>query len=266
MHDIATLAEPDYTQRAPRQRPLEIARDTFVIRALTPSVGGTWTNLNAMVIRGAEPVLVDTGMITDRETWFEDVFALVAPEAVRWIFVTHLDTDHSGNLVEALARCPNAQVVTSRGESFRVTASLGIAPERMRIVDEAFDAGDRTLRAIRPPVYDSPYTRGLFDPTTGVYYASDAFCAPIPEGPVDWVDEIAEPLWAQGFARFHHASLCPWIALADPALYRREVDRLATLGITTIAGAHTPPLRGASVARGFEELLRLPGALRADSD
>ncbi len=258
MQDIAVLAEPDYSLAKPRQRPLEIAADTFVIRALTPSVGGSWTNLNSMVIAGAEPVLVDTGMVTDRETWFEDVFSLVAPEDVRWIFVTHLDTDHSGNLVEALARCPNAQVVTSRGESFRVTASLDVPAARMRIVDDAFAVGDRTLRAIRPPVYDSPYTRGLFDPTTGVYYASDAFCAPIPGDPVDWVDQIPDTLWAQGLARFHHASLCPWVALADPALYRREVDSLAALGITTIAGAHTPPLRGASVARGFEEIARLP--------
>lgn len=262
MQDIATLAGPDYSRPVPRQHPLEIARDTFVIRALTPSVGGTWTNLNAMVIRGAEPVLVDTGMVTDRETWFEDVFSLVAPDEVRWIFVTHLDTDHSGNLVEALARCPNAAVVTSRGESFRVTASLGIPAERMRIVDDAFEAGDRTLRAIRPPVYDSPYTRGLLDPTTGVYYASDAFCAPMPEDPVDWVEEIPAALWKEGMARFHHASLCPWVALVDPVLYRREVDRLAALGIETIAGAHTPPLRGASVPRAFEELARLPEAVR----
>ncbi len=261
MQDIATLTEPDYSLAAPRQRPLEIASDTFVIRALTPSVGGTWTNLNAMVIRGAEPVLVDTGMVTDRATWFEDVFSLVAPEEVRWIFVTHLDTDHAGNLVEALARCPNAQVVTSRGESFRVTASLDVPAERMRIVDNVFDVGDRTLRPIRPPVYDSPYTRGLFDPATGVFYASDAFCAPMPEGPVDWVDEISPALWAKGFARFHHASLCPWVSLVDPALYRKEVDRLAALDITTIAGAHTPPLRGGSVARAFDELLRLPGAV-----
>lgn len=258
MQDIATPAVPDYSLPVPRQRPLEVAAETFVIRALTPSIGGTWTALHSMVIRGAEPVLVDTGMVSDRATWFEDVFALVAPEEVRWIFVTHLDTDHSGNLLEALDRCPNARAVTSPGESFRVIASLGIPAERLRIVDEEFDVGDRVLRAVRPPVYDSPYTRGLLDPVTGVYYASDAFCAPMPEGPIDWVDEIAEALWAPGMARFHHASLCPWVALVDRRLYRREVDRLAALEIGTIVGAHTPPLRGASIPRAFAELARLP--------
>lgn len=250
---------------APRQRPLEVAPETFVIRALTASVGGTWTNLNSMVIRGAEPIVVDTGMVTHRDTWFEDVFSLVPPDEVRWLFVTHIDTDHAGNLIEALERCPNAALVTSQGESFRVAASLGVPFERMRMIDngQGLDLGDRRLRAVRPPVYDSPYTRGLFDETTGVYYASDAFCAPNPEVPVDWVDEIPAQWWAESFARFHYGSLCPWVGLVDPARFRGEVDRLAALGIEAIVSAHAPAMRGASVAGALALLADLPRAAPA---
>jgi flavorubredoxin len=255
-----SLFGPGTGAAVPRQYPLEVAPDTFVIRALTPSVGGTWTNLNSMVIRGQEPIVVDTGMVTDREIWFEDVFSLVAPEDLRWIFVTHNDTDHSGNLLEALDRCPNAMLVTSHGESFRSAASFGIPFERMRMADNGqdFAVGDRTLKAIRPPVYDSPYTRGLFDPTTGVYYASDAFCAPMPPDPVDWAEEIPDADWAETMARFHHSSLCPWVAFADKALFRAEVGRIEALGVEVIVSAHSPAIRGARVARAFEELARLP--------
>lgn len=250
----------DLSRPAPRQRPLEVAPGVFSIRALTASVGGTWTHLNSMVICAAEPVIVDTGMITHRNEFFEDVFSLVAPEAVRWIFVTHIDTDHAGNLIEALERCSNAAMITSRGESFRAAASLGIPFERMRMVDngERFAVGDRMLRALRPPVYDSPYSRGLFDEASGVYYASDAFCAPVPAGPVDWVEQIDPDLWAAGLASFHHASLCPWVALVDQAKYQREIDGLARLGIEVIASAHSPAIRGASVGRAFDLLARLP--------
>ena len=259
---------PNLSIPAPRQRPLEVAADTFVIRALTPSVGGTWTNLNSMVIRGAEPVIVDTGMVTDRATWFDDVFSLVQPDEVRWIYVTHNDSDHAGNLVEALQRCPNARVVTSRGESFRTSASFGIPLERIRMVDagQSFDVGDRSLRAVRPPVYDSPYTRGLFDPGTGVYYASDAFCAPMPEGPVDRVDQIPAHLWAEGMARFHHVSLCPWISMVDEAMFQTEVSKLAALDITVIVGSHTPAISGTSVSRAFELLARLPSTIPSSTE
>jgi flavorubredoxin len=228
-------------------------------------VGGTSTNLNSMVILAAEPVIVDTGMVTNRAAWFEDVFSLVAPEAVRWIFVSHNDSDHAGNLVEALDRCPNAMVVTSRGESFRTSASFGIPFERMRMVDdgESLDVGDRTLRAIRPPVYDSPYTRGLFDPVNRLYYASDAFCTPMPAEPVDRVDEMPAAMWAQGMAQFHHVSVCPWIAMVDPARFRAEVGKLARFGIETIVGAHTPVIGGLAVGRALEHLAGLPSVTPA---
>ena len=250
----------DLAAPAPRQFPLEVARDTFVIRAITHSVAETFTNLNSMVIRSAEPVVVDTGMGIHRETWFEDVFSLVAPAEVRWIFVTHIDTDHAGNLVEAMARCPGAMMVTSQGESFRASASLGIPMERMRMVEagESFDVGDRVLSASRPPVYDSPYTRALHDPSTGVYYAADAFCAPMPEGVVDWSDDITAPLWARGMASFHHHTVCPWIAMVDPARFRAEVDKVARLDPQVIVSAHAPPIGKAAVPRALEQLASLP--------
>ena len=253
----------DSSIASPRQRPLEVAADTFVIRAITPSVGGTWTNLNSMVIRAAEPVIVDTGMVTHRATWFEDVLSLVDADEVRWIFVTHIDTDHAGNLVEALERCRNARVITSSGESFRVSAAFGIPLDQMRIVDSGqhFDVGDRLLQAIRPPVYDSPYTRGLLDPGTGVYYASDAFCAPMPKEPVDRVDQMPAQFWADGMTRFHHVSLCPWITMVDPERFEAEIAKLAGIGIDVIVGAHTPAITGSSVSRAYEQLAGLPTSL-----
>ena len=173
--------------------------------------------MNSLVIRAAEPVIVDTGMVTDRATFFEDVFSLVEPDDVRWIYLTHDDDDHSGNLTEALERCPNATVVMSWAARGRTCAAFGIPHDRVRAVDhgQGLDVGDRTLRAVRPPVYDNAYTRGVFDPTTRVYFAADAFCAPMPAEPVDRVDEMPEQMWAEGFALFHHNSLCPWITLVD---------------------------------------------------
>jgi flavorubredoxin len=245
-----------------RQEPLEVAPDTFVIRAALPSFGGVATNLNSMVIRAHEPVIVDTGIVTSREDWFRDVFSLVDPQAVRWIFVTHDDPDHAGNLVEALDRCPNATVIGSRGGAFRTAACLGVPLERIRTVDdgEELDVGDRLLRAVRPPVYDSPYTRGLFDPKTRVYYASDAFCTPMPLDLIDYVDQMPDQMWAEGTARFHHYSLCPWISLVDENRLKVEVDKLAGLDIEVIVSAHAPAIRGTTVARAFELMAKLPSA------
>ena len=81
-----------------------------------------------------------------------------------------------------LSACPNAQLVCNWAEIERHTNCLDFPLERCRWVmdGETTDVGDRTLHALRPPVFDSPTTRGLYDPTTRVYWAVDTFATPLP--------------------------------------------------------------------------------------
>jgi flavorubredoxin len=258
---VTTEADPPSSLR---QQPLEVAPETFVVRAVQHSLGGSVsTSMNSLVIRAAEPVIVDTGMVTDRAIFFEDVFSLVEPDDVRWIYLTHDDDDHSGNVMEALHQCPKAKVVMSWAARGRTCAAFGIPLERVRTVDhgQGLDVGDRTLRAVRPPVYDNAYTRGLFDPTTRVYYAADAFCAPMPAEPVDRVDEMPPQMWAEGFAFFHHNSLCPWITMVDPVKYEAEVAKLAGIDAEVIASSHSAVIPPSSIDRAFELLASLPSAV-----
>ncbi len=256
---MSIFAEQDSVRPSIRQYPLEVAKDTFVIRA-NHCTAATSTSLNSMLIRGAEPIVVDTGMAIHREAWFEDLFSLIDADELRWIFITHDDLDHTGNLTAALERCPNAKLVVNRNSSWRTSVSFGIPHERIKTVEEGvtFETGGRSLEAIRPPVYDSPYTLGLWDCQTRVYYASDAFCAPMPAEPVDWAHEIPEAMWIEGFAKYHHYSLCPWVGQVDHAKFRAQVRQLQDLGIATIVGAHTPPIAGETLSQAFGQLADLP--------
>ena len=49
--------------------------------------------------------------------------------------------------------------------------------QRMRWIEPggSFDAGDRVLHLFRPPIFDGPTTRGLFDPTSGAMWIVDTF-------------------------------------------------------------------------------------------
>lgn len=246
------------------QPPLEVAPETFLIRSAQPAFGAPLSvNLNSLVIRGAEPVIVDTGTVANRDHWLDDVFSLVDPTDVRWIVISHDDDDHTGNLAEAMERCPDATLVVNWAATERMGASFGLPPGRLRWLDhgESLDVGDRVLRALRPPVYDSPTTRGIFDPTTRVYWASDAFATPMPGAPVDAVDELPAPMWAEGFALFHHHALAPWLALVDETRYAAEVANLRALRAEVIVAAHTPVIRGGSVAQAIDHLAALPSTV-----
>jgi flavorubredoxin len=238
-----------------RLTPTRIADETFLIHDHTgEGVAPVIVPINSMVIRGAEPIVVDTGFSDNRENFFEDVFSLVDPEDIRWVFISHDDVDHTGNVNELMERAPNATLVINWFMMERMGTTLQVPPHRWLWVKdgESFVAGDRSLHAVRPPVFDSPTTRGLFDPTTGVYWASDSFAAPVLSVARN-VDEIDPAFWHDGMAMFHQY-ISPWFSMLDDAQYQRSVSRVESLGVTSIAGCHTPVIGAAHVARAFEQI------------
>lgn len=244
--------------------PLEVAPDTFLIRSAQPSCCAPLSVfINSLVIRAAEPVIVDTGTRANRAGWLDDVFGLLDPEEVRWVVISHDDDDHTGNLAQVLERCPNATVVTTWASTERLGGAIDLPLERLRWVHdgESLDVGDRTLRAIQPPVYDSPATRGVFDPTTGVYWASDCFATPVPSEPVEHASQLPPPMWAEGTALFHHHALAPWLASVDPDRFAVTVGRIAELEPRVIVAAHSPVISGDAVATALAQIASLPASV-----
>ena len=84
-----------------------------MIPEIVPAAPGTVVPVNSMVIAGAEPVIVDKGNELSRPEWLDAAFSLVEPADVRWVFLSHDDHDHVGNLLPVLDTCPNATLVTN---------------------------------------------------------------------------------------------------------------------------------------------------------
>jgi len=252
-----------YAPVAPSRRvePELIAPDTWLIHQVEDALGAPLSvYLNSMVIVGAEPVIVDTGTIANREQWLEDAFSIVAPEDVRWVYLSHDDIDHTGNLAEVMTRCPNATLVANWAIVERNRNAFEFPLHRTRWLNdgESFDAGDRTLHAVRPPVWDSPTTRGLFDDSTGVYWAVDSFAAPMPIGHVETVAALDPQFWADGMAMFSHNAVSPWLGLVNPQKFSAHVDRVQSLGMRTIATGHSPVITEEMVSKAFDIIRELP--------
>jgi flavorubredoxin len=219
----------------------KIAEATHLIRLALASPGlDELVYCNSMVIAGSEPVLVDVGPGVARREWFRQVAGVVDLADVRWIYLSHDDGDHVGNLGLALAACPRATVVTSWLANRRMLGDVVVPPHRQRWVrdGEAFRAGDRRLVAVRPPLYDAPTTRGLLDTTTGVYWAADAFGTPVTEL-VDSVADLDPYDWAMG-AMTYASWLSPWHTMLDAVRWQETLDAFRRLAPTAIASAHGP--------------------------
>ena len=232
-----------------RLTPTEIAPETFLIHDHQgEGTAPVSVALNTMVIRAAEPVVVDTGMMENEQQYLEDVFSLVEPEDIRWVFISHDDVDHTGNLNAMMAAAPNATLVIDWFMQERMGASLDVSPLRWRWLrdGDSLDVGDRRLRLVRPPVFDSGTTRGLFDPLTEVYWGSDAFASPM-HAPVRDVEDLELVPWIEGIHTFAQY-ISPWLDMVDEAKFQRAVDRIADLNPQVIAGCHTPRIGPGYVA------------------
>jgi flavorubredoxin len=249
---------PTSISAVPATAPQRIAPETWLIPNLAPAGDGLYLPVNSMVIRGREPVIVDTGAPLHRTQWLEKVFSVVEPEDVRWIFLSHDDGDHTGGLLDVLEQCPRATLVTNFFSVERLALEKPALPlRRMRWIEPGgqFDAGDRTLHLFRPPIFDGPTTRGLFDPTTQAMWIVDTFACLTP-GALD-TDQMTPEQLAQMSAM--NSAVSPWHAWLDRAVYGRHIDAVESFGARTVASAHGPVLRDERLDDAFDRLRGLAG-------
>jgi hypothetical protein len=95
----------------PTTSPVQLAPETFLIPNLADGGDGTYVPVNSLLIRGREPIVVDTGAPVHRQQWLDKVYSLVDPQDIRWVFLSHEDGDHTGGLADVLTGAPNATLV-----------------------------------------------------------------------------------------------------------------------------------------------------------
>lgn len=247
-------------------QPYEVAPGSWVLPQLFQVPLAGYINVNSMIIDGEQPVIVDTGPPGRRQQWLEQAWSIVDPARVRWIFLSHDDGDHVGNLGPVLEACPQAQLVTGWFATGRMLVdhdTMLPVPRCVWVNDgDSFDAGDRRLIAVRPPVFDAPTTRGLFDTKTGVYWAADAFGMFV-SAPVEDSAEVEEGVRWEQFTRCN-TLISPWHRWLDPARYGAHVDTLQQLGIETIACCHGPGFRTGLVDEALRRVRELPSSAPAE--
>ncbi|MGW0710757.1 MBL fold metallo-hydrolase [Streptomyces sp. NPDC002643] len=204
--------------------------------------------VNAFVLHGKQPVVVDTGLGLPDRNFVETLDAVLDPVDVRWIWLTHPDRDHTGGIFELLAVAPEAQVVTTFLGAGILSCEHPLPMDRLYFLNpgETLDVGDRTLTGFRPPLFDNPATVGFFDNASGVCFSSDCFGAPLPTAElaraVDvrsvTVDDLraAQLLWATVDS--------PWVRIVDEEKFLATFELLKDRKPDLVLSTHLPPAAG----------------------
>ena len=181
------------------ETPYRASADTYVIPTHLPVPGMGIVPVNCYLVQAEEPVLIDTLWPTERKQFLETLWSLIDPHDIKWIFLTHDDLDHAGNLKEVMVAAPQARLVTNYVSILRLYDFWQVPMDRVLCINpgQSFSAGDRQLTTLRPPVYDAPSSLGLYDGKTGVLFSSDSFGAVISE-PVEDAAAVPEAAFIEG--------------------------------------------------------------------
>jgi flavorubredoxin len=225
-------------------KPYQVMPDIEVLPAHFPIPGAGFLAVNAFVIKAKEPVLIDTGMGLDSGEFIKALTSVIDPRELKWVWLTHDDADHTGNLRQILEAAPNARLAAYSLAVLRMSTAWPMPMDRVYWLNpgDSIDAGDRRLTAVRPPLYDNPTTIGAYDDKTEVFFSADCFGAII-QSPAQNTDAIAEADLAQGMAGW--ASLDnPWVHMTRPDDFSQALDRIRQMAPKMILSAHLPPATG----------------------
>ncbi len=240
--------------------PYQPAPDVHVLPSSLPFPGVGVFTINAYVLLAEEPVLIDTGIAVDGEEFIEALSSVIDPAALRWVWLTHDDADHTGSVQRVLELAPNARLATPAFSALRMATWWPVPLERVHAIrpGDQLHVGDRTLVAIRPPLYDNPMSTGIFDGATGALFSVDSFGAIIPEATQD-AAEIPQDVLTGGMVGWA-TSDSPWAHVVDRQQFSQVLEDVRRLQPSRIFSSHLPAATGTSLDRFLQLLEAVPDA------
>jgi hypothetical protein len=235
--------------------------DVITTTAAIPALGSI--AINAFVLHGSEPLLVDTGTVAGSGEFLTTLRSVIDPAALRWIWLTHTDFDHIGSLTTLMEENPRIRVITSfLGVGIMGLSSTPLPMDRVHLINagQSVTVGDRRLTAVKPPTFDNPITTGFVDDKTGALFSSDCFGGLLPEVPDNASDLGLDELRA-GQIRWTSID-APWIHDTDRGRFGRKLDDFRSIEPSMIYSSHLPPAPGSMIDMFVESLAMTPDAER----
>ncbi len=216
--------------------------------------------INAYVLHGDAPVLVDTGSIAQSDEFLTALRSVIDVADLRWIWLTHTDFDHIGLLHELLAENPDLRVITT----FFGVGIMGLYDplpmDRVNFVNpgESIVLADRTLTAVKPPAFDNPITVGFHDDRTNALFSADCFGALLPALP-ERADDLSDSELRGGQVTWGSIDSA-WMQKADLALIAADLERTRAVNPSLVLSAHLAPAPGSMLDRMCDAIAAVPSS------
>ena len=203
------------------------------------------TTYNSYFIDAEKKVIVETAKEKFADEYLEKVKAVVDPEKIDYIVLSHTEPDHSGSLSRLLQIAPNATVVGS-GQAIKYLQDMHEIDFKSIVVKDGdeLNLGNKTLKFIGAPNLhwpDSIYTYLVEDK---VLFTCDSF------GAHYCTNEMFDDL----IGDYHDAFKYYFDVILKPysKFILKAIDKIKDLELDVVATGHGPILR-----KNHHEIIKL---------
>ena len=170
--------------------------------------------------------------------------SIIDLQDLRWLYLTHADSDHIGSFFQVLEAAPRLRVITTFLTLGRLSLLKSQLPlERFYLLNpgQSISVGDRTLIAMKPPTYDAPETTGFYDSKAAAFFSADSFGA-LMDQPVEQAKDISTEQLKAGLTMWTTID-SPWLHNQDRNAFARSLDSVRTAAPKSILSTHLPAAR-----------------------
>lgn len=192
-------------------------------------------------------LLFDSGSHVHRSQIMEDLKSLLGDAVPGYVFLTHTELPHTGNLSAILEAWPTIKFVVSSGILPHVEMPWWVRPDQILFAkagtSESF--GGRQISFSDAILKDQPGTQWMFDEPSGSLFTADAYGYLFPQSADDqFDDEIDGGVPADWFRRYHEAAF-RFLPMVDGSKVVTDLKRVfAKRKVNVIAPTHGNAIRG----------------------
>jgi flavorubredoxin len=193
------------------------------------------------------PLLFDAGSHIHRGQIMNDLKELLGDTVPGFVFLTHTELPHTGNLSAILAEWPEINLVVSSAILPHVELPWWLTDKQIQYgyAGTVGTYGNREISFSDGIIKDQPGTHWMFDEETGALFTADAFGYLYPQ-PADqkFDDELDEGILVDWFKRYHESAF-RFLPMVDGKKVNADIAKVfAKRKVDVIAPTHGNAIRG----------------------
>jgi flavorubredoxin len=182
-----------------------VVRDLYQIGACVAGEYGHEAIRVYVLLNEGQPILIVFVSHLDHTEIMAELEEVLAGKAPQYIFLTHSELPHAGNLQKIVSLWPDIQVIVS----LILLKYIEIAPimplEQITPLSpgSSHTFAGRELRFVNALLKDQPGSQWIFDPSTGTMFTGDGFGCYHPEATCHLFSDELDTLQSQNYYDYH---------------------------------------------------------------